>query len=403
MSQVSRPVQIALVVVVLAGALWFLALRPHPPSGTGAQTPAPVATTPAPSSKAPGSSLPLGFGGLARAVDKAHGAVNTAQAQANTLQRDSGAASSPTGTPVTTATATASAPRAPAAGAATPPAATATGTHAATAPGAQTSTRAGSASAAKSAVPVTPAMKIKNELAAGKTVALLFWNPLATDDRAVYSALKALEKPHGSLVVTAATASQVTEYGTIVTAAQVIETPTVLLMRGKSVESITDLQDPSDLRQSVSDIDAGGPGETLTPRLASYPTGTTRAAYVARGNAVCARLIAQGHQQFGGVSGATATAQQTTGLLAYWRGWPTALAAIPAPPADRFYVRAMLTAMNRTVDELTAEIAAAQAGDPYRVHNLGLSAQANDDLANGMLMSYGLSSCVGSSNPSATP
>ena len=135
MSQVSRPVQIALVVVVLAGALWFLALRPHPPSGTGAQTPAPVATTPAPSSKAPGSSLPLGVGGLARAVDKAHGAVNTAQAQANTLQRDSGAASCPTGTPVTTATATASAPpTAPAAGAATPPAATATGTHAGTGP-----------------------------------------------------------------------------------------------------------------------------------------------------------------------------------------------------------------------------------------------------------------------------
>ncbi len=402
MSQVSRPVQIALLAVVVLGALYFLALRPHSQSGSSTPTPAPTPparATSSPDAKAPGSSLPLGLGGLARAVAKAHGAVATSQGQANTLQHDSGVASSSSGTPVTTASASSTAP--PASGTTTSGApATAAGTRAATAPGTHTATRTAGTSAATS---TSPAVTIKNELAAGKTVALLFWNPLSVDDQATYAALKALVKRHGTLVVTAATAGQVTDYGTIVTTAQVLETPTLLLMRGKSVETITDLQDPSDLRQYVSDIDAGGPGEVLAPKLTAYQPGTTHAAFVARGNAACTRLIKQGHRQFDGLSETTITPQQISGLLAYWRSFGTTLAAIPAPPADRGYVHTMLASLNRSIDEITQEIAAANAGNAYAVHNHLLSAETNNDLTVSMLINYGLTSCVGSADPNTGP
>jgi len=91
MSQVSRPMQIALAAVLLFFAVWFVALRPKSQNGGEAAAPAPSAaqTTPAPvSGAAPGTQ------GLARAVDKAHQAVTTAD-QAG--ERAAGNAASTTG------------------------------------------------------------------------------------------------------------------------------------------------------------------------------------------------------------------------------------------------------------------------------------------------------------------
>lgn len=75
MSQVSRPMQIALGATLLLFVVWFAALRPKPSTGEEAAAPAsaPAQTTPAPvSGAAPGTE------GLARAVDKARDAVTTA-------------------------------------------------------------------------------------------------------------------------------------------------------------------------------------------------------------------------------------------------------------------------------------------------------------------------------------
>jgi hypothetical protein len=71
MSQVSRPMQIALGAVLLFLAVWMVALRPKSDSASEAPAPAP-ASQPADSGAAPG------VDGLSRAVDKAQDAVTTA-------------------------------------------------------------------------------------------------------------------------------------------------------------------------------------------------------------------------------------------------------------------------------------------------------------------------------------
>ena len=393
MSQVSRPVQIALVAVLVLGALWFLALRPRQQSGSGTPTPAPApAPAPAASASAPAASPHSSLGGLGRAIDKANAAVATSNANANALGRASAAASSPN---------VAATGSAPAAGAAAPSTGTAVAPSAATHSSSPSATRsqsaagtsAASATAARgttaAAAGASPAVVIKNQLAAGKTVALLFWNPLASDDQAVKAALQALVTPHGTFVLHVATADHVVDYGSIVDVAQVLETPTVLLMRGKSVETITDLQDPSDLRQSVWDIQAGGPGEITEPKLAVYAPRTPRAVYLARANAYCAGKLSAAEQNVltlrslslsAAVSSAVARNEQ---VLA-------GLAAITPPAADRSYLHAIFTAELRSDKELVAAFSAS----PYEAHNLVLSSEANDDLAAGLAKSYGLVGCL---------
>src|SRR5277367_3330214 len=97
MSQVSRPVQIAVLAVVLGAALWFFALRPKPQTAT---TSVPLVTTtvpaPTPTAAAPkhlDTKTPV-VGGLLGAVNKANGAVATSQSNASQLARKSAAASS---------------------------------------------------------------------------------------------------------------------------------------------------------------------------------------------------------------------------------------------------------------------------------------------------------------------
>jgi len=76
MSQVSRPMQIALGATLLLLAVWFVALRPKSQSGGEAAAPAPAAQ-PSSSGAAPG------VDGLSRAIDKAHDAVTTANGTQN--------------------------------------------------------------------------------------------------------------------------------------------------------------------------------------------------------------------------------------------------------------------------------------------------------------------------------
>ena len=413
MSQVSRPVQIVLAVVVLFGALWFVALRPHSPSGSSAPAPAPAPASPPASSAQPqGSSLPGGLGGLARAVDKANGAVATSQANANQLQRNSAAASSsqapaPTtagsaGTPAQGATSAQPSTTAGAASTSGAKPSAAPGASAAAASRAHAGPAAGSAAASHSpstsatgaqAAAASPAVEIKTELARGKTVALLFWNPLSSDDQAVHNALLALVKPHGPLVLHVATAADVPAYGTIVTASQVLETPTLLLMRGKEVESITDLQDPSDIRQYVGNVVAGTAGAVQTPKLTAYTPGTSRAAYLAKVNATCRRVNRTAPKTLTITPGET-VAQVLQAVESIDSAIITQIARIPAPSADRAFVHNLWVAELRSQKEVSGYVAALAAGNTYAAHNLLLSAESNDDLAGQMALTYGLTDCV---------
>jgi hypothetical protein len=75
MSQVSRPMQIALGAAVLFLVVWMVALRPKSQSGGEAPAPAPAAQ-PSSSGAAPGAE------GLSRAIDKGRQAVTTANGAA---------------------------------------------------------------------------------------------------------------------------------------------------------------------------------------------------------------------------------------------------------------------------------------------------------------------------------
>lgn len=391
MSQVSRPVQIALLAVLLIGALWFVALRPHSQTAS-TPTPAPVAAVPPTAPKQLNTKTPV-VGGLFGAVNKANAAVANSSANATALERKSAAASSsanPSPAPVTTASSTAAAP-----------AATTPTTHATTAPSTQTSSHAGTATKPATA-PTSPAVTIGNELAQGKTVALLFWNPLATDDRAVRAALKVLVKRNGPLVAHYATAAQVTDYGSIVTASQVLETPTLLVMKGKNITTITDLQDPSDLRQYFGNFVQGGPGQVLTPTLAAYATGTTRTAYIATANAVCKRFNAK-QEQLIASSGTTTPGSALKAAVTVEQSYLAALKAIPPPPADRAYLHTTWVAIDRSVAQTLTEIVAVGEGNDYAAHNLALSSEDNADLAYNRLNTYGLSDCAGPDSPNLTP
>lgn len=393
--------------VLVLGALWFLALRPHSQSSSSPPAPAPApAPAPTATSQPQGSSLPGGLGGLARAVNKANGAVATSQANANQLERNSAAASSsqapaPTSSGSTSTTAH---------GAPAGQPATASGAAPSTSAGASTSaasathagTAAGSTAASHGATNTTPgahapaaspAVAIKNELADGKTVALLFWNPLGVDDRALHSALLKLTKPHGSLVVHFATAAQVPNYGTIVTASQVLETPTLLLMRGKDIQSITDLQDPSDLRQYVNDIAAGGAGAVQTPKLTSYAPGTSRVAYLAKVNAACARANNHARATFV-VTPGESLSQLLQAVEAIDSALVVQIARVQPPLADRAFVRNMWALELRSQKQFAGYVSASAAGNAYAAHNLVLSAEINDDRAAQMALTYGLTDCV---------
>jgi hypothetical protein len=384
MSQISRPVQIVFAAVLLAAVLWFFALRPKPQSDTTASTPAPAPTAPGPNpspTKPYNTKTPV-VGGLLGAVNKAEGAVATSSANANALEQKSAAASASSPQPATSAPAAAGTP---AAGTATQPS---TQNHAATGAAAA----AGTAHATTPTTPTTaaannPAAKIATQLAAGKTVALLFWNPQSTDDQAVHDAIAAVAKQNHKLVADFATSDQVAEYGTVVDTSQVVETPTLLVMKGKTIQAITDLQDPSDLRQFIQDQVQGGPGEVLTQKVSVYAAGTTRAEYVTRVNKVCKKL--QGDKI---TIPANATPLRVVQIFADAEyTFLRKLQSVPMPPADRGYLLSLI-AHERLATQQFVQAFSARSG--VTAHSLYLSGQTNDDFAVEGTKQYGLYNCV---------
>ncbi len=209
MEQLSLPYRIAIVALVVVGALWFVVLRPK--SG-GEVTPA---STPAP-----------GVTGLANDVSKAKGAVDTANAA-------SGA-----GATTTAATPSKAAPAPKAAKPAPKP-------HK---PG-----------LADDAAPGDPSRPLLADVDAGKVAVVLFWNKEGSDDRATRSALRAVDRHRGKVVATAIPVSDVGKYEAITRGAQILESPTVLVIgAGGKARSITGYTQAAEIDQAVTDI--GGKG-----------------------------------------------------------------------------------------------------------------------------------------------
>jgi hypothetical protein len=95
--------------------------------------------------------------------------------------------------------------------------------------------------------------RVEAQLRAGKTVAILFWNPQAVVDQVDRSELQAVQRAlGGKLAVELARASQTGAFGSFTHAVQVLATPTILLVNPRGQTSLlTGLTDSFSLQQAV--------------------------------------------------------------------------------------------------------------------------------------------------------
>ena len=211
MDQISLPYRVALVALVVAGGLWFAVLRPKPASE-------------------PASTTAPGVTGLANDVAKAKGAVNASNA----------------------------------ATAGTEAAAKAVGSEGATAAPAANGTATQPAAAAKAAKPAKPGLAddavagdpskaVLADVDAGKVAVVLFWNDKASDDRATRSALRDVDTHHGKVVTRAVPIGDVGKYEAITRGAQVLESPTVLVIgAGGKARAITGYSQAKEIDELVA-------------------------------------------------------------------------------------------------------------------------------------------------------
>jgi hypothetical protein len=266
MAQLSRPYQIALGVVAVLGLVWAIALRGHSsnpsepsPASPPKSAPAPTAASEARSAAAP---TPVyhgaapGVEGLTRAIAKAHGAVAASQQNARQLQGNSAQASgesqassaTPGGVAAVKGTNTASVTQRSIEATAL---ARKTASHA--------HARTGSASPSHKGRTVAQ-IAVEGELAHGKTVMLVFWNPKSTVDQEVRSQVGALASDSkGTVTVHAALAHQVGMFGKITEVVHVYQTPTILIVNRRGVVStLTGLTDVFALQQAVREARSAG-------------------------------------------------------------------------------------------------------------------------------------------------
>ena len=96
------------------------------------------------------------------------------------------------------------------------------------------------------------------ELAHGKVVVLLFWNPRASDDKSVHAVLREVDRHGGKVAVHSASVSRVGDYLAITRDVQVLGSPTALVIDRKGrAKQITGFNDARAIDQAVSDALAG--------------------------------------------------------------------------------------------------------------------------------------------------
>lgn len=221
MQQISPPLRIALVAIVLLGALWFTVLRPKP--DTSADAPLPQAP---------------GVTGLATATQKAQGAVGTANKAAATEQA--------TGTDAAKSTSV-----------------TVTKTPSATKVTKTTTAKKGSSEAkVKKSVtvkktPANPAAPLLTALGDGKVVVLLFRN--TSSDSADVSAMVRSIGKRKKVVSRLAWIRDVGDYQTFTADTPIQQAPTVMVIGPKkNVKLIVGFTSVGELAQAVADVRRAG-------------------------------------------------------------------------------------------------------------------------------------------------
>jgi hypothetical protein len=218
--QVSKPVLIALVAAIALIGVKFTILRSN--GGGGGSTPA--------SATAPGQA------GLQSAIDKANNAVGVSK-QSAARSEQAAAAASGDASPTTSTPGSA-----PSATKAAKPAATAK-------------------PAAKPAKPLpklAPGDKsgpILQNLADGKVVVALFFNPHGADDNAALRAVRGANRHGGRVIVHSIPIADVGDYDAITTGVQVLEAPTVIVIGpDNKARTIVGYTDVKEIDQTVGDV-----------------------------------------------------------------------------------------------------------------------------------------------------
>jgi hypothetical protein len=216
MSQVSRPLQVLLLLVIAFGAVWFIALRPKAAEEEPPPDPAPAAQ-PADAGGAPATSAP------GRVVEKAREADRTSQER----RRRSEA----------TADAQESAPSAPVPDAAAPP----------PAPGVPSEPKQ------IGGVDTLPG-PARAALSDGKVLVLLFWNPRSADDRAVRAAVRGLGNWSGNVTVVSEPVRRLSRYEAISRSVPIVSSPTIVVVDGRRrARTITGFVDEVAVQEAVLD------------------------------------------------------------------------------------------------------------------------------------------------------
>jgi hypothetical protein len=273
MTNISRPFQIALLALGLFVAVWFVALRGHSASTTGAGS-SPSAAAPAVTAKAVKPPSPAsqgkvyhgsapGVAGLSRAISKAQGAVAQSKQNAKQLSEKSAQASSSAAAATGGASSSAapsqaaSALRTHRAAAAAAAAKQAASKAASVKSAAKSTAAAGSSTAAGSKVAPAKNMQgtVEAELKQGKIVMVLFWTPKSAVDSSVRRELQATNRQlHGQLAVHVALANQVGSFGSFTRTVQVYGTPTILVInKHGETASLTGLTDVFSLKQAIAE------------------------------------------------------------------------------------------------------------------------------------------------------
>jgi hypothetical protein len=228
--QVSRPMQIALVAVVLLAGMWFTVLKPKPAEET-AVTPA----TPTPAAK---SSAPVapGVKGLVKAVDKAKAASATSDATNAKIQSATGGSA-----------------KAKATTSVAPAKKTLTAKPATTASNAKVTVTKAKAKAP--AATVDPSDRLLANLAKGKTLVILFEGKGA-DDKAARKAVHLTAKADPKHVVSAyVPISKVGDYEKITTDVEIYGSPTILVIGAdRKATALTGFLDAPSVQQAVGDV-----------------------------------------------------------------------------------------------------------------------------------------------------
>jgi uncharacterized protein (UPF0333 family) len=288
MAQISRPFQIAFVVVVLLAGVWLFALQGHSSNSTPSE---PAAATPAAPAKAtastgsasspatgPAASTPIykgaapGVEGLTKAIAKAHETVANSQKSAAQVEAESATATPPSGA-TTSYPAGKSSSGAPAVKSATPaksspalksaplsskhPASTVQ--KASKTVAAPVATKA--PAKASPAKPGSAAVSLVNQksaeaaIAAGRTVLIYFWDPSGFDDVAVRKQVETVVHSHArKLTLFLAASGEVATFGSITRGVQVYGTPTLMIVgKGGTTNVITGLTDAYAIEQAIAE------------------------------------------------------------------------------------------------------------------------------------------------------